>query len=204
MGSHGRSTLLRFVLANLLLCLVAGCSDFWVNPTLSSITVAAANRIPKPSIKDAQTVQMVATGTFSDGSRQTVAAGFGISPESVATITSTGLVTGVAPGTATVTAASTGLTATASVTVCGTQAAITISPTTPVNVVLSKGTEDFTAMAGGVDVTNSVTWQSSNTAVATISNTSGSNGVATLVGTGSTTITATSCSTSASVQMNVS
>lgn len=40
------------------------------------------------------------------------------------------------------------------------------------------------------DITTSVTWSSSNTAVATISNTTGSNGMATTLGNGTTTITA--------------
>jgi hypothetical protein len=42
------------------------------------------------------------------------------------------------------------------------------------------------------DITTSVTWSSSNTSVATISNTAGSNGLAAAVGSGSATITATS------------
>jgi hypothetical protein len=190
-----------FAAANLLLCLIAGCSDFWVNPTLTSMTVAASNGIPNPSINVGQGVQMTATGTFSDGSRQTIAAGWDISPKSVATISTTGLVTGVSSGTATVTGASTGLSATATVTVCGTQAAITISPTNPTPT-LSTGTLQFNAMAGGTDVTNSVTWSSSDTTVATIDN-SGTNGLAHLLKTGQTTITATSCSFRASTLLTI-
>lgn len=71
---------------------------------------------------------------------------------------------------------------------------ITVTPINP-SVTLATGRVQFTALASdGVnttDVTTSVTWTSSNPAVATISNTAGSQGLATLVATGNTTITAT-------------
>ena len=74
---------------------------------------------------------------------------------------------------------------------------ITVTPINP-NVLLSTGKLQFTALStpsgGGnpTDLTASVTWVSSNTAVATISNTAGSQGLATLVAAGTTTITASS------------
>ncbi|HUN54134.1 MAG TPA: DUF3443 family protein [Smithella sp.] len=53
------------------------------------------------------------------------------------------------------------------------------------------------------DITTSVTWSSSNTDIATISNTSGSNGLVTLQAVGATTITATSGSINGSTLLTV-
>jgi uncharacterized protein YjdB len=182
---------------------LSGCSDFWVDPTLNSIVVTDSKGITTPSVAVAATTQMQAVGVFSDNSRGAISAAWSSSAPSIATIDpTTGVLTGVSPGTATITAANTGITGTASVTVCGTQQTITITPPS-LSIALGSGTTQFTATAGGGDVTNSVTWSSSAPAVATISNTSGTNGLATLVGKGTTTITATSCSVTASATLTV-
>ncbi len=182
---------------------LSGCSDFWVDPTLSSIVVTDSKGIATPSVDVAATTQMQAIGVFSDNSRGAITAAWSSSAPNIATIDpATGVLTGVSPGTATITAANTGITGTASVTVCGTQQTITISPQTQ-SVALGSGSTQYKATAGGADVTASVTWASSNTAVTTISNTSGTNGLATLVGKGTTTITATSCSVTASATLTV-
>lgn len=182
---------------------LSGCSDFWVDPTLNSIIVTDSHGITTPSVDVGNTEQMQAIGVFSDNSRGTISATWSSSAVNVATIDSTtGKLTALTPGTTTVTAANSGITGTASVTVCGTQQAITISPQSPI-VALGSGTVQFTATAGGQDVTASVTWSSSNTGVATISNSAGTNGVATLVGAGTTTIKAASCSQSSSTLLTV-
>ncbi len=182
---------------------LSGCSDFWVDPTLNSITVTDSKGITTPSVAVGAAEQMQAIGQFSDNSRSTITAAWSSSAPNIASIdATTGMLTGVAPGTATITAANTGLTGTATVTVCGTQQAITIAPLNQ-SIALGGGTQQFTATAGGANVTNSVTWASSNPAVATISNSSGTNGLATLVGKGTTTITATSCSVTASTSLTV-
>lgn len=201
-GSRRRSS--RWWLAFALgLLWLSGCSDFWVDPTLNSIIVTDSKGITTPSVDVGNQEQMKATGVFSDNSRTTIVATWSSSAVNTATIDSaTGMLTAVAPGTTTITAANSGLTGTASVTVCGTQQAITISPQNP-TVALGSGTVPFTATAGGVDVTASVTWESSNTGVATVSNSSGTNGVVTLVGRGTTTIKATSCSQSSSTLLTV-
>lgn len=182
---------------------MSGCSGFFVDPTLSSIVVTDSSGITTPSVAVGNQDQMQAIGTFSDGSKGAVTAAWSSSSVNVATIDSTtGKLTAVAPGTTTITAANSGITGTASVTVCSTQQAITISPQNQ-NVALGSGTVQFTATAGGVNVTQSVTWSSSSVAVATISNSGGTSGVATLVGSGTTTITAASCSQSATASLTV-
>jgi hypothetical protein len=80
---------------------------------------------------------------------------------------------------------------------------------TPANQTIAKGTkQQFTATGTFSDsstqnLTAAVTWSSSNTAAATISNAAGSNGLATSVAAGSTTIKAVSGSASGSATLNV-
>lgn len=182
---------------------LSGCSDFWVDPTLNQIIVTDSSGITTPSVVQNATEQMQAIGVFSDGSRGPITAAWSSSDETIATIDSqSGMLTGVAPGTATITAANTGLTGTASVTVCGAaEQAITIQPQNQV-VALGTGSLQYSATAG-VDVTKTVTWASSNPGVAAISNSSGTNGKATLLSTGTTTISAKSCSFTASTTLTV-
>lgn len=183
---------------------LSGCSDFFVDPTLNSIVVTDSSGITTPSVAVGHTDQMQAIGQFSDGSRGNITAAWSSSSTNIATVDpSSGLLTAVAPGTATITAANSGITGTASVTVCAvTGQTITISPLNQ-TFALGSGSKQFTAQAGGLDVTASVTWSSSNTAVATISNNPGTNGLATFQGTGSTTISASSCSFTSSTTLTV-
>src|SRR5579872_4358378 len=48
------------------LAIATGCTGFFVNPTLSSLTIGPQDQ----TITTAQTLQMSATGTYSDGSTQ--------------------------------------------------------------------------------------------------------------------------------------
>jgi hypothetical protein len=143
----------------LLFATVLGCNGFFVNPTLTSIAVG-----PTATINQGGTVQMNAVGTYNDGSTQSLGSVFWSSSETgVATISSSGLVTGVSPGTATITGASGTVSGTATVTVAlSNVTGITISPTTR-SAQANGGTANFTALAtisGGapVDVTATVTW----------------------------------------------
>jgi len=201
MSNRGRSNWVKY-LAGFLTLLLAGCNGFFTSPNLTTITVEDSNGNTTPSINVGQTDQMVAVGTFDDGSRQNVSATWSITTgnNSVATISATGLVKAVALGTATVMAASSGITGTASVTVCSnTITAITISPTDQ-TISQSANTLQYTAKdQAGNNITDVVTWTSSSTSVAQISGT----GLATFEGTGTTTITANSCTVSASTQLTV-
>jgi len=204
MANRGRSGVLWVILAMVALLLVAGCADFFPSATLTAITVGTSTGLN--SVNVGSTLQMIATGTFNDGSTHSIAATWTISPPdgSIATITAGGLVTGVASGTASVTGTSNGISGLASVTVCGNITAITISP---LNQTVSHGLGSLqfkaTQGTGGPDITSQVTWSSSNGAVATISNSTGSNGLATLQGAGTTTITATSCTLNTSTGLTV-
>jgi len=180
-------------------------------PTLASIAVTPS----MPSIALGTTKQFVATGTYSNGSTQVITGSvtWSSSNSDVATISNTagsqGLASPVNTGTATITATSGTITGSTSLTVTGIVPAlvsITIAPTAPT--ISQLATEQFTATGTYSDgstqnLTNSATWQSSDTSVATISNTSGSQGLATTANPGNTTITATSGSVSGSTVLTV-
>jgi len=200
--SQGR-TLLRVGLS-LLLCMTwSGCGGFFVNPSISSIFITPASA----TIATGNSVQLTATARYSDNSSGTISGssvGWSSSSTSVATVTSPGgLVTGVSIGTATITVTAQGVTSTATVTVTPTNVTSIVITTTagstnPQSTATISGapaTLQFYAYANGSsidDVSNAVTWSSSNTNVATISSgLSSGNGLATSVATGTTNITAT-------------
>jgi len=173
------------------------------SPTLVSISVTPA----APSLAKGLTQAFTATGTFSDGTKQDLTASvtWASSNTATATIASTGIATGVAAGTTSISATQGSLTGSATLTVTGvsvTLVSISVSPTSPS---LAKGfTQAFTAtgtFSDGTkqDLTASATWASSNTATATIAST----GIATGVGAGTTTISATQGSVSGSTTLAV-
>jgi len=139
-----------------------------------------------------------ATGTFSDG--RTFPLGGGVawtsSDTAVATVGSRGRAEGVAPGIAAITATdtATGLTGKAFLTVgSASLASLTVTPAAPS--VPTGLAQSFTATGtftdkSTEDLTDAATWSSASPGVATISNASGSEGVATAAGAGTTTITA--------------
>ena len=87
---------------------------------------------------------------------------------------------------------------------CGHQESLEIITVTPSNPSIVQGsTQQFFATGiysddSVADLTSSVTWSSSNSLVATISNSTGSQGIATALATGSTTISATDPATNIS------
>src|SRR5258707_14363041 len=86
--------------------ITVSCTGFFQNPTISSISVGPAS----PTIETGSTgntVQMTAFGTNNDGSTtNSPSVSWSITPTSVATISSSGLVTSAGTGTGTVTATS--------------------------------------------------------------------------------------------------
>ena len=112
------------------------------------------------------------------------------SAPTIATVSSSGLVTGVTAGTATITATSEGRTGTATVTtaIIFPVATVTVSPV--VVPIIQGGTQQLTATlrdgSGNALTDRTITWTSSNTTVATVNGT----GLVTTVGSGTTTITA--------------
>ena len=111
--------------------------------------------------------------------------------EAVAVVSSTGRVTGIKTGTATITASSEGKSGTSTITVTGAPvASVTVDPTTVS--LTTGGTQQITATPrdaqGNALADRAVTWESQNTAVATVSPA----GLITAVAPGTTTVTATS------------
>jgi hypothetical protein len=165
-----------------MLALGVSCRGFFVNPTLKSLSVTPTSA----TVIQGQTRQLTATGTYDDNSTKdlTGSASWTTSNSAVANVNSSGLVTAAAtivnpPGTATITATSGTITATSAITVnTGPLTAITISTTTPNpaagQTVVFTALGTYSGSAQQQDITNNVTWSSTNTAViATITNGSG-------------------------------
>jgi uncharacterized protein YjdB len=174
---------------------------------LTSIAVTPANL----SIAKDATQQFTATGTFSDASTQNITSSvtWTSSKTTIATISTSGLAMGVAGGSSTIQAASGSITGSTTLTVTVAAPTLTSIAVTPANPSIQHGaTQQFTATgtysdAGTQNITTTVTWTSATTNVATISNTAGSNGLATSVGTGSSTIQATLGSVNGSTSLVV-
>jgi hypothetical protein len=105
-----------------MLALGVSCKGFFQNPTLTTITIDP----PTPSVGQGATQQLTATGTFQDGTTSALTGGtscsgntvcWSSSDTTIATISTGGNVTGIAAGTATITAASGAITGTTTATV---------------------------------------------------------------------------------------
>ena len=181
----------------------AGCS----NPLVDTISVSPSSQ----SVSQGQNVQFTATGTYGHGASHpsttqniTTSVTWTSSVPAVATINSSGVATGVSSGSTTITASMNGYTgvisASATLTVTGTSSSspgasvvsLAIIPSTQ-SVAAPKDTAQFiaigtTSTGATVNLTNAATWAASSAQIATI----GANtGLATAVGQGTTTITAT-------------
>jgi trimeric autotransporter adhesin len=164
--------------------------------TLLSIGVTPAN----PSMANGLNSQFIATGVYTDNSIQdlTASVAWTSSDSTVASVSnasaSHGLAKGVSPGSVTIAAASGTISGSTSLTV--TPAVLVSIALIPGNPSIANGTQQLFAAVGTYtdtsthDVTAAVTWSSSDTTVATVSNASGSNGLATSISQGSVTITA--------------
>jgi uncharacterized protein YjdB len=170
---------------------ISGTGTVVVNaPSLSSITIAPLVF----TIASGQSKQLSALGIYSDGTSHDVTSQvtWNALNTTYATVSSSGLVTGVTAGSSTITATigSTSGSATATVTA----ALLTSIVVTPATASIATGqTQAFTASGifsdgSTTDITNSVTWSSNATSFATIDQT----GLATGVSAGAATITASS------------
>jgi uncharacterized protein YjdB len=166
----------------------------------ASISVAP----PSVSITVGQTSQL--TPTVKDASNAVISGApvtWSIDNQSIATVSSTGLVTGLSPGTATVTATSGAAHTTVSVTVAAAPPnAVIVSPSSVSLLVTQR--QQLTAVvtdAGGHTISGApVTWSSSNSAVAAV----GSTGLVIAILPGTATITATSGSVFGTASITVS
>ena len=162
-----------------------------VNVTLApvaSVTVTPSSA----NIAITGTVQLTATPKDANGNPLTGRAiSWSSSDNTIATVNSSGLVTGVAAGTVTITATSEGKSGTASITVAG--APVATVTVTPASASVQAGqTVQLTATLkdanGNILTGRVVTWSSNNTSVANVN----SSGLVTGNGAGSATITAAS------------
>jgi uncharacterized protein YjdB len=169
---------------------------------LKDITVTPVT----PSISVGNAKQMTATGTYDDGSTKEISGSVSWSSDNdaVFSVSSTGVVKGNEPGSSSVTATSATISGSTTVTVTvANLSSITITPTS--DSTSAGDTVQYKALGTlddgtQVDITDSVTWSSSSTSVATISST----GLATAVASGTTYIVATSGSiTSNTATLNV-
>lgn len=146
-----------------LLLFAAGvaCNGFFVDPVLTSIAVG-----PTATINQGATVQESAIGTYNDGSTKTLGSGvqWSSSTSTTASVGATGLVTGNAPGSATITAAFQATSGTSTITVSlGNVTALKTVPAGSVSIRTS-GTQTFFAYATvtgdstQVDVSSTATW----------------------------------------------
>lgn len=150
-------------------------------------------------------VQFNATGIFDDGSTQPLlSATWSSSAQNLLTVNSSGLATGVAAGSVTVTAHSGAISGTAAVTV--TNATLVSLAVSPANSTMPIGaTKQFTATgtfsdSSSQDITASAVWSSSTPASVTINN----QGLATSIAAGTSTISAAFSSVSGSTNVTVS
>ncbi len=196
-----------FFLCSLLATGLLGCGGsenrFNNNPerNLTSISVTPSTQTLNAT---GQTTQLIATGNYSASPLSqdlTTSVQWGSSVPSVATVSSSGVVTAVATGAATITANLAGFVGSASVTVSAlgeqhTLTSITVIPVSQTTQVLGETAQyiaigNYNTSPTTEDLTNQVTWVSSDVRVATID----PSGLATAIGTsppGFTTITAIS------------
>lgn len=174
------------------------------NPTLSSVAISAANS----SLTAGQTQQLKASASYSNGSMQdvTASATWSSSDNTVATVATGGLLTARAAGQCSIVAKVGTVTGSFSVTVGRALVSIAVTPVTP-SIAISTS-QQFIATGTYSDnstqnLTTQVTWASSNSAVAAISTTIPTMGLAKALSAGSTTVSATLGSISGSTSLTV-
>ena len=161
--------------------------------TVAEVPVTSVTVSPQStSLPTGQTQQLMATLRDSTGNVLSgITVTWSSSNQSAATVSDTGLVTGIAPGSSTITATSGGMTWTGLITVTDIPlVSVVVNP--PLVVLIAGQTRQLTASltdATGTLITDlTVTWTSSDPSVATVSST----GLIRSIGWGTATITATS------------
>jgi Big-like domain-containing protein len=164
---------LQLVASFTLLLLIAvggvGCNGFFVDPVLTSIQVGPSGL----QILVGKTLQMSALGTYdqSNGGQPKDITGksfWGSDSQNVATVSATGLVTGVGNGTATITASSGAVSGTATVSVTVAVSSITVTPSSQ-SVSIAQGIPfclQATAGPSGDDISSTATWNFTNNGIA--------------------------------------
>lgn len=195
-------------LAEGVITVTATMGDLTDNAQLRIVPILLSELQVQPTsteMVEATSRQFTATGIFNDGSQQdlTGSVTWATSNSNVVTIGAEGLATALNPGTATISASFDGHSDTAIVEVA--EAELTAVQMDPVSASIADGTDQqfvLTAIFNNGsthDVTPNATWESSNTAVATV----GGSGRATGVDPGEAIITASFHGESASAELTV-
>jgi trimeric autotransporter adhesin len=172
---------------------VTGSAPLTVNSaTLASIAVTPASAVLAP----ASTLGLTATGTFSDGSVQTITntVNWSSSDANVASINNSGQITGQSAGSATITAQQGSVSGSMVVVVEG--SALVSLQIVPASISIAAQTSSQLRSIGTFgdgstqDLTQSASWTSSPASVATVGNSGGTNGLAAGISAGTATITA--------------
>ncbi len=179
-----------------------GSSSLAIDPAaVVSIAITPQN----PSLTPKHSVQLVATGTFTDGSTQdlTSSISWSTSPAGIINISNAGLATGSATGTVTVTATKGSISGSDTLTVAApVLVSIALSPQS--TTLTPKHSGQLTAVGtyndqSTQDISNSVSWSASPDHIVTLD----PNGLVTGKSLGTTTVTAVSNNLSASSQVAV-
>jgi trimeric autotransporter adhesin len=191
-----RSVLFAIVLTSLLAafgCAGGGSGGGNKTPALVSIQVASANT----NLIVGQTSQLTATGKYSDKTTKdlTGSVNWSTSPAGLATVATGGMLTAQSSGTVSVAASMSSVSGSVSITIAPKLVSIAITPATATIAASTK--QQFNAIGTYSDnstqpITGSVDWSSSKPAVATISDSSPTKGLALGLSAGTTAITATS------------
>jgi hypothetical protein len=179
----------------------------------AAVLVSLAVTPTNPAIALGTSEQLAATGVFSDGTAQDLTTQSDWSSSAAAASVSNaagsrGLANGVAVGSTTVSATHSGITGSTTLTVSiAALASISVTPTNPT---IAMGTSQAFAATGTFtdgsvqDLSNEVTWASSTDSVSSVSNVAGSKGIASAIGTGDTTISASYSGIVGSTKLSVS
>jgi uncharacterized protein YjdB len=178
---------------------------------VTGVTLVTVANVPVSSVVVAPDTATLVVGQSKQLSAKTFDAGgaelsgrtiaWSSSNEDVASVSSTGKVLAVAPGSATITATSDGKSDQATITVIAPVSSVTVQPDS-ISVIVGNTSTLTAIVKDGSDNTlngRTVTWKSGNTGVATVD----ANGVVTGVAAGATTVTATSEGKSGSAKVVV-
>lgn len=167
-----------FAMAASFALLATSCGGGGDTPTNPVVTVSRVDvTTPTTTLSPPQTVQLTATPRTSSGSVVSTSVTWSSSANAVATVNANGMVTAVAAGSVTITASAGGVSGTTSLTVVaagGVIATVSVALSDPSLVIGNIGQATLSARDGNNAVvaigTRTITWSSTNTSVATVTN----------------------------------
>jgi len=172
----------------------------------AAVLVSIAVTAPSATVNTGATVALVASGTYDDSSKQNISSSvtWTSSDATIATVSTTGTVTGIKAGAVTITATSGVKSGSVTLTVTTPIALSSVAVTASASTVSAGGKVQLTANevysdGSKKDVTKTATWTSGTATVATVD----ANGQVTAVKVGTVIITATSGGKSGSVSLTV-